>query len=66
MATELDEDGLRFSYQLTDIRRIHAETLLATGNHGDLALALLAKDGPSRIRQILNRVTELTAPRVSN
>lgn len=63
IATELEEDGLHFSYGLTDIRGIKADTLLQSGNHGDLALALLAGGGDLQLGQILKRVYTLRGAR---
>ena len=53
IVNRLEEDDLRFSYDAMDIREIGAGALMKSGNHGDLALALLAGGGDARLREIL-------------
>jgi hypothetical protein len=55
----LEEDRLRFEYNVIDLRQIEAESPLRTRNHGDLLLAVLAGGGGERLTQILRRVTEV-------
>ena len=55
IANRLEEDDLRFSYGVMDIREIGADVLMKAGNHGDLALAVLAGGGDMRLREILQQ-----------
>ena len=58
MKAHLDAGGVVVNYSLIDIREIDAETLLS-GGPGDWALALLAKGGPERMREILAKALTL-------
>lgn len=62
MKAHLDAGGVVVSYSLIDIRDIDAETLLS-GGPGDWALALLAKGGPERMREILAKALQLKSPK---
>ena len=62
MKAHLDAGGVVVSYSLIDIRDIDAETLLI-GGPGDWALALLAKGGPERMREILAKALQLKSPK---
>jgi hypothetical protein len=62
LANRLDEDDLRFSYGVMDIRQIDAEVLMS-GNHGDLALAVLAGGGELLLREILQQAAIRKGPR---
>lgn len=44
-ASKIVEDQLRFHYETIDFRDLDAQALLDTGNHGDLAWAVLAGGG---------------------
>lgn len=59
MAGRLDTGGVTVNYRLIDIREWDAETLLASRRPGDYALALLARGGTQRIRQIVARANGL-------
>ena len=50
---------IQVAYELIDIREFDAAELIATGNPGDLALALLARNGPAHLRQILRAAKRL-------
>ena len=58
MRAHLDAGGVVVNYSLIDIRDIDAGTLLS-GGPGDWALALLAKGGPERMREILAKALTL-------
>jgi hypothetical protein len=62
MEAHVDAGSALVDYCLIDIREIEAETLIA-GGPGDLALALLARGGPERMREILARALRLRSPR---
>jgi hypothetical protein len=49
----------QLSVRIVDIREISADDFLASGQDGDLALALLAGGGESRIQEVLVRVSKL-------
>jgi hypothetical protein len=55
IVNRLEEDDLRFSYDVMDIREVDAGALMKSGNHGDLALAVLAGGGDAQLREILRR-----------
>src|SRR5215831_15063467 len=55
MSTGLEEENLRFRYEVLDIREIRVQELLNSDNHGNWALAVLAGDGKERWREILRR-----------
>lgn len=59
MPDQLEEDGNRLVYGLIDIREFDAEALMATGNHADLALAVLAGRGNMCLSKILNKAASL-------
>ncbi|MBY0505922.1 MAG: hypothetical protein K2X03_18545 [Bryobacteraceae bacterium] len=52
-------EGVTVEYELIDIRDFDAQALLATGNPGDCALALLARGGPESLRTILRQANRL-------
>lgn len=62
MESQVDAGSAKVDYQLVDIREIGAETLLG-GGPGDLALALLARGGARRLREILMRAMKFESPR---
>ena len=62
MRGHLDVGSAKVDYELIDIRDISAETLLS-GGPGDWALALLAKGGPERMREILLKAMKLKTPK---
>jgi hypothetical protein len=49
-------------YDLVDIREFDAEALLESGRPGDYALALLARGGAGKLREILERAGQLAGP----
>ena len=53
MAAGMEADGNALAYELIDIRQFDAESMMATGNPADLALALLAGDGKARLEEIV-------------
>ena len=63
MKDSLDAGGTTVRYKLVDIRAIDAEMLLKSGNPGDWALAILAKGGLERLREILAKAMGLAAGR---
>jgi hypothetical protein len=62
MQRHVDAGSAVVDYELIDIREIGAETLIG-GGPGDLALALLARGGPERLREILSRAMKLKGPK---
>ena len=62
MKDTLDLGGIQVKYQLVDIREFDAGALLASGNPGDFALALLAHGGVRKMREILRKANELPEP----
>jgi predicted transposase YdaD len=62
MKDALDLGGIQVAYQLVDIRQFDAAALLASGNPGDFALALLAHGGVRKMREILRKANELPEP----
>jgi hypothetical protein len=58
----LEEDRLQFGYDVVDIRAIDAGALIKSGNHGDLALAVLAGSGDARLPDILRKAAEVKGP----
>ncbi|HXQ25987.1 MAG TPA: hypothetical protein VN822_06240 [Candidatus Acidoferrales bacterium] len=63
IVNRLEEDDLQFSYGVMDIREIEAELLMKSGNHGDLALAVLAGGGDARLRDILHQAAAVKGSR---
>ena len=63
MKDSLDAGGTTVKYKLVDIREIDAATLLKSGSPGDWALAILAKGGLERLREILAKAMGLAAGR---
>lgn len=53
MPDRLDIGGVQVRYRLMDIRELDAAALLASGRPGDLALAMLARGGVERMREII-------------
>jgi hypothetical protein len=58
----VDLGGIQVSYQLLDIREFDVAALLASGNPGDMALVMLARDGVERLGEIVRRASELPEP----
>ncbi len=58
----LNLGDIQVRYRLIDIRSIDSASLLATGNPGDYALALLAKGGTNKLREIIEKANKLPAP----
>jgi hypothetical protein len=61
-AGDFEVDDLRFHYEIIELQKVDAEELIQTGNHGDLALAVLAGGGDKRVREILERAAALKGP----
>jgi hypothetical protein len=59
MSPRVEAGDVTVNYQLIDIREMEVDALLATGNPADCALALLARDGPARLREIVERAARL-------
>jgi hypothetical protein len=59
MADHLDLGGIQVSYDLIDIRKLELEPLLKSRNPGDYALALLARGGIERLREIIEKADSL-------
>jgi predicted transposase YdaD len=62
MPDRLDLGEIKVAYRLVDIRDFDAEVLLRSGNPGDYALALLARGGADRLREILEKASRLPGP----
>ena len=62
MPDRLAEDGNLFQWEVVDIRDFDATALMATGNPGDLALAMLAGGGDRQISKILKKAARLKGP----
>ena len=54
---------MNFRYGVMDIREIEAEALIRTGNHGDLALAVLARGGQGLLGDILRQAAAVKGSR---
>jgi len=66
MEDHLNLGGLTVSYRVIDIREVlTAEDLLRSDNPGDWALALLARGGVKRLRQIVEKANGLAGARRS-
>jgi hypothetical protein len=63
MCDRLNLGGIKVEYRLIDIREMDAEELMRNSRGGDLALALLARGGAERLREILEKVRRLKGPR---
>ena len=61
--TTIDEPGLRFTHDFVDARDIDPEPLLKSENLGDVAFAVLCRDGkrPDVIRKVLARIAAAVA-----
>lgn len=59
MASRMNEDGNLFRSDVVGVRSFRVADLLVTGNPGDAALALLAGDGDSHLREILQAGAKL-------
>ena len=59
MPVRLDTGPLQFTYEAMDIRVLSVDELLNTGRSADCALAVLAGDGPGRLRDIVQKIAEL-------
>ena len=62
MARRLDLGGIRVTFRLIDIREIRLEELLDSGRPGGYSLALLARGGVARLREIVERANGLPEP----
>jgi hypothetical protein len=62
MPASLDLGRITVGYDLVDIREFDAEALLQSGRPGDCALALLARGGTDRLREILEYAARLPGP----
>jgi predicted transposase YdaD len=62
MPDRIAEDGNLVRWTVLDIREIDASVLLETANPGDIALAILAGGGDSRIPEILKCASRLKGP----
>jgi hypothetical protein len=62
MPVRLNLGKITVEYTLIDIRDFNAETLLVSGRPGDYALAMLARGGGDRLREILERAGRLPGP----
>jgi hypothetical protein len=62
MPDRLDLGEIKVAYRLVDIRDFDAAAFLESGNPGDFALALLARGGPERLREILREAKRLPGP----
>ena len=61
MTGRLDAGSAKVNYEVIDIRTIDSETLLS-GGPGDWALALLAKGGEKKMREIIAKAKTLERP----
>ena len=59
MPVKLDTGPLQFAYDSMDIRELSVDELLNTGRPSDCALAVLAGDGPDRLRDIVRSIAAL-------
>ena len=59
MQDHLDLGQIQIAYRLVDIREFEAGTLIDSGNPGDLALAMLARGGVRRMREIVRKANAL-------
>ena len=59
MQDHLDLGQIQIAYRLVDIREFEAGTLIESGNPGDLALAMLARGGVRRMREIVRKANAL-------
>ena len=59
MKSRLDAGSTTVDFRLIDIREFDAEMFLRSGRPGDLALAMLAKGGVERLREILHKAVKL-------
>lgn len=59
MDDHVDLGETKCAYTLIDIRELDARELMASGRAGDLALAMLANDGPENMLEIAKRVRGL-------
>ena len=62
MPDRLDLGEIQVAYRLVDIREFDADALLRSGHPGDYALALLARGGTERLREILEKASRLKGP----
>ena len=62
MRSRLDLGEIQVAYRLVDIRDFDADTFLNSGQPGDYALALLARGGTERLREILVKASRLPGP----
>ena len=59
MADELDVGDIHVKYRLMDIRELDAGDLLVSKQPGDWALAMLARNGTDKLREILIKANRL-------
>jgi hypothetical protein len=59
--TEISEYKLRYSHGFVDAREIDPEPLLESDNLGDVAFAVLCRDGRSAMRKALDRIAAAPA-----
>jgi hypothetical protein len=59
MEDHVDLGETKSAYKLMDIREIDARKLMASGRPGDLALAMLAGDGPEQVFEIAKQAGRL-------
>lgn len=63
MADSLDAGSVLVQYRLMDVREFPADAFLRSGRPGDFALAMLARGGISRLREIVERANRLQGAR---
>lgn len=63
MPRSLDTGGVQVNYRLIDIRELDSQAMLESGAPGDYALALLARGGVERMKQIVARANQLPEPK---
>jgi hypothetical protein len=62
MQDRWDLGDTRVAYRLIDIREFDAEELLRSERPGDLALAMLARGGTEKLKEITRRAADLSGP----
>jgi hypothetical protein len=62
MQDRWDLGDTRVAYRLIDIREFDAEELLRSERPGDLALAMLARGGTEKLKEITRRAADLRGP----
>ena len=58
--TTIHDQGLNYSFEFVDVRKLDAKRLLETGDLGDAVVAVLANDGTDAdvVRAILNKIAQ--------